>query len=541
MILNYDDLDDEQKQIVNYNNHIVVRAPPGSGKTTILAIKIKKILEQLPKYQGIISISFTNKASDHLQNECKIRNVDTKKSYFGTIDKFLLQEIVFKFASRILNKSINDVIIYKKGFLLENYTDNDFLVKNIKNYEDFQHNFPQFISIINDGILILDYVAFFALYIIKNSSICKKYLNSRYSHIIIDEYQDSSQEQHQILMEFINFGLIALIVGDENQSIFKYAHKDPKFLIELSKDSRFHPFPLKTNHRSHPSIINYSNILMNGEGCTKINTDNINVFEKEVNGDDYDIIKWIDKVIPIIIEKYSDLSLSNICILVRNHFRGAILSKNLKTNNKLCSQTELDKDESPCAILFSELLDYKYDYSISIKKIFETKNRGFEKIQKNSTFIELLKKIRRTESTEELLSLFRRIALEIYPEGFDSALAKLIEILSNSYLLEHYKPLKTNQVQIHSLHSSKGLEFEIVFHLDLYEWIIPKRKFDPNNVIYTDFDQDLNLHNMGLTRAKKCCFLLHSTRRYRKDNTIANGKPSELLYRNNLFNYRIKI
>ncbi len=61
----------------------------------------------------------------------------------------------------------------------------------------------------------------------------------------------------------------------------------------------------------------------------------------------------------------------------------------------------------------------------------------------------------------------------------------------------------------------KGLEFEIVIHLDLYDWVFPYRGYTGNfnEESYLSWDQDLNLHYAGITRAKSVYVLVHSTRR----------------------------
>ena len=57
----------EQLDIINAEGNIVVIAVPGSGKTTTITYKIKKILSELDEYQGVIAISYTNKASNELK------------------------------------------------------------------------------------------------------------------------------------------------------------------------------------------------------------------------------------------------------------------------------------------------------------------------------------------------------------------------------------------------------------------------------------------------------------------------------------------
>ena len=55
----------------------------------------------MPEYKGVIAISFTNKASDELKRRCKQRCADTKQSFFGTIDKFYISQIIIPFSSHV--------------------------------------------------------------------------------------------------------------------------------------------------------------------------------------------------------------------------------------------------------------------------------------------------------------------------------------------------------------------------------------------------------------------------------------------------------
>jgi DNA helicase-2/ATP-dependent DNA helicase PcrA len=85
-----------------------------------------------------------------------------------------------------------------------------------------------------------------------------------------------------------------------------------------------------------------------------------------------------------------------------------------------------------------------------------------------------------------------------------------------------------------TLHKSKGLEFDIVFHLDLYEWIFPAKGIENGQQYHINFHQDLNLHYVGVTRAKKACILCTSTKRTNGQNEIKKGNPSEFLSLNNV-------
>jgi DNA helicase-2/ATP-dependent DNA helicase PcrA len=124
----------------------------------------------------------------------------------------------------------------------------------------------------------------------------------------------------------------------------------------------------------------------------------------------------------------------------------------------------------------------------------------------------------------------------------EESIELLDQVLNNQFELNSYKPSDLNDLNIMTLHKSKGLEFDVIIHTDLYEWVfptkLPGKNNDFNNPIYADWDQDLNLHYVGLTRAKKGCILLSSTKRTNNQNKIKNAKDSEFLHINEIHKLR---
>ena len=145
------------------------------------------------------------------------------------------------------------------------------------------------------------------------------------------------------------------------------------------------------------------------------------------------------------------------------------------------------------------------------------------------------------EIEDELPRLFKQVAeivLPRYDEG--SSISRLEQVLCNRQLLETYKPLSGEEVVIMTLHKAKGLEFELVYHLNMNEWELPVKlpiNGDWNNLCYKDEIQDLDLHYVGVTRAKKACVLITSTSRHSNGN-VRKGSPSEFLTRNGVENLR---
>ena len=104
---------DEQKNIIDATGHIVVVARPGSGKTFVLSEKIRKLLPIMDKHEGVIAISFTNKASKELQDRSLKGDFDKKESFFGTIHKFYISEIILSFGKQITKSEFQNIEIKK--------------------------------------------------------------------------------------------------------------------------------------------------------------------------------------------------------------------------------------------------------------------------------------------------------------------------------------------------------------------------------------------------------------------------------------------
>lgn len=99
-------------------------------------------------------------------------------------------------------------------------------------------------------------------------------------------------------------------------------------------------------------------------------------------------------------------------------------------------------------------------------------------------------------------------------------------IIADDILLENYIPPQDNEITIMTLHKSKGLEFNVVFHMDMYKYIISDELGDAE-----EKKQSLNLHYVGITRAIDVCYIMNGTRRYRaKYGDFYDAKPSSFLF-----------
>jgi len=541
---------DQQQLILDCNTNAVVIASPGSGKTFTISRKIKQNLKLLKDHQGVIAISYTNKASNELKTRSLSNGENPKGSFFGTIDRFYLAEIVIPFGKHLFGSPSNELEILTVNSLPEEEQESFSWVKKITYIKISKGTVRLLESYFQKGKILLETVGLLANYIFKHSIACQKYLKSRYTHIYIDEYQDSGLAQHKLFLKIKKLGITAVAVGDLNQSIYAFSGKDSKFLLELSDNDTFKYFKLDKNHRCHPSIINYSNYLLNPKTELLKTTHNF-VFYWVVKGNESKIAAYIDKKIHNIETSFKVKNRNQIAILTRGNRTGEIIDLALNAPHKRFISNELDKNLNIWSGVFSGLLRYLYDKSFKFIEVIELFTT-YEKFNKTNlknlkTYKDTLDNYFKKDALKKkkIADCFIRIATMIAPNGYSiESIDLLFEVLSSQELLNSYKPAADNEINIMTIHKSKGLEFDVVLHLDLYEWILPNKRPGPNNdfnnLQYGNWQQDLNLHYVGLTRAKKGCFLISSTLRTNYEYKTKNGKDSEFIFFNNIEKLRYK-
>lgn len=528
----------EQKEIIDYIGHTVVIANPGSGKTFTISRKIISILGELEFYQGVIAISYTNKASRELEKRCLENGTDKKSSFFGTMDKFYITEIVFSFGRHIFGipKKELEIIDINNGFF-RGFTGFEAEEEDINVWID--NNLTLLFKLYVEGHVLLESISKLALYIIDNCVSCRKYLKARYKYVFIDEYQDSGSDQHDVFIRLKDLGIISVAVGDTNQSIFGFSQKSSEFLLRLAQNADFKLFQLTKNRRCHPSIINYASKLISKGFNDYLSSDETRIFSKSIRGGEKETAEWLNTVIPKVMTHFGVQSRNEIGILVRNGRTAKGIQKSLTLENKFFGSTPFDGNRSLWGSVFESILGFIYDDSITKYELIEDFLDIELQAGKAKEFMRLLSEI---ESCKDNIPEMRnsganfiKIARIIYPQAENKiAVTTLNNILNSAELLEYFKPAGKNQIQIMSLHKSKGLEFDVVFHLDLHRYVLPKEF----NGQYPEAIQDLNLHYVGITRAKKCCVLCTSTVRVNAKGESKNGVPSIFLERNRLYPLR---
>lgn len=526
---------DEQNIIIEEIGNLVVAAKPGSGKTFTVVEKISVISKTLLNYQGVIAISFTNKASEELELRCRKKGVKKNNNFFGTIDKFYISEIIIPFAKLLIGKtvtwevkdSLDDFPKYARLKDLNNSLNNKELLELLQ-------------ESLSEGYIFLEICAETAQYILNVVPECISYLLARYTHIFIDEYQDCGEVQHHIFLKLVDAGMVGIAVGDLNQAIYAFSQRYSKFLFSLISNKDFRYLEITKNHRCHKSISDYSLALM---GIPNINlSDDPRVFKTHIPGTDQNIFESIDFNLPLLKERYNLENNNDFAILCRGNETAKRAAEFLRTPNKLFVETALDRRNSQWGIIFNDMLSSYFMFGGGLTTKLDFVQSYFNEDMDIRKFERALNVIHEIFilGEEELISnigLFICFAEMVYPDEKELEVCNELRIiLGDTQKLNSFKPATENEVNIMTLHKSKGLEFKVVFHLDLYRWILP---FEGARTSEEDYIQALNLHYVGVTRAVEACYIMQATLRYRSSQgDLWSAEESPFLHLHNTSSLR---
>ncbi|WP_421279150.1 UvrD-helicase domain-containing protein [Aeromonas veronii] len=518
----------QQQAAIDCHDSIVITACPGSGKTTVMTAKIRQVTAKQPSHKGVIAITFTKKASEELKKRCKENVHDTKLSFFGTIDSFCLKEIIQPFLGRIWGGKPTDCRIIKSldgtQRALFSHTYNSPTIDELISDQGFK-------QLYNNGVLWMSSFAALSNFIINNSSSAQRYIQARYSHVFIDEYQDSSKAQHELFIKLLELGLIATAVGDIDQSIYRFRGGCPELLTDLTTDTvNFRHFELNVNHRSHPSIINYASRVLDEKHQLIPHDDEICVFRCTLQGGLKNAAETITTLITELLENGSIPHARNIAILAKKENSLIEFSLGLGFEYRLYKDTPLNDIGTECADIYSDILSYKYG---SIKTAQDLIERFSFKLK--STPVKDLRKSLKAIHAEQDLEKFiikcsRFLELMGY-RNFEDENNAVRAIWTDSSLMKMFKIVSDNEVQLMTLHKSKGLEFKVVFHLDMEEWSFPYRIPGANwdDIQYPSLVEDTNLHYVGITRAELFCLLIRTSLRRNSQGNYSQSNPSYFL------------
>lgn len=278
------------------SQYIRVVAGAGSGKTRVLTYRIAYLLEQniaLP--WEILAITFTNKVAGEMKDRISklipsSTHELTIKTFHSFAALFLRREIEvlgYPRAFTIIDeedqlKLIKD-IAYKKG-----YKKSDPIVKKSINYISnwkLKEQYPEDVSLkATDNYEVKEILDIYTIYeqekyrmfsldfddlLLKTNQILSQYPDIRfrwqnkYSHILVDEFQDTNNVEFKLISLLIDKGTSLYVVGDPDQTIYTWRGANQDIILKF-QDRYFgtEDVVLDRNYRSTQTILDSANKLI---------------------------------------------------------------------------------------------------------------------------------------------------------------------------------------------------------------------------------------------------------------------------------------
>ena len=132
------------------------------------------------------------------------------------------------------------------------------------NCQYFQQIYEKYEKICEkDDVIDFDSILLYTFLLFKNNKIIREEYNNKYDYILVDEYQDTNLIQFKILKLLTLLKEKITIIGDENQSIYKFRGARIQNFEDFAKEYKNHKkFILQKNFRSTDIIVNGANVLI---------------------------------------------------------------------------------------------------------------------------------------------------------------------------------------------------------------------------------------------------------------------------------------
>jgi len=604
----------------HFKGPMMVLAGPGSGKTTVI---IHRVLNLIEKYgvlpESILVTTFSKAAANEMQNRLAARghygqkgrrvHASTFHSLFYTI---ISQHYNYK-PDCILKDDEQAVIIKniaaKLGFIIDDETQSVIMreigfIKNemidISRYQGQGQGQGQDCEAeISNSLLIEIYRAYEAFKARRNkldfddmAVICHKLLSqnkaalfrwqNKFNFILVDEFQDINKIQYECVSMLAAPDNNLFIVGDDDQSIYRFRGAHPEFLLNFPNVyTNAERVTLNINYRSTDNIIGFGNTII---------AQNNERYDKDIKGTgktgapprvikNQDIETEAAAVTKMIIKLSRKVGYSNIAVIYRVSIQSRAFIDSFIHNNipfhvrdpapniyehfickDICAYLALAHNKS----LYEEAqrIINKPTRYISNAQIKDAIQKGGGDLILNLLENKTIKAGQRSNLTELMFQLdlishrkpynalryIREVIgynnyLKSYCEYKKMKPVKLLEILDElqegakafddtaSYLRHidlakaaaRKRPKKIeiyDGVTLSTLHGVKGLEFDLVFIISAVSGLIPYEK----SVAPDQIEEERRLFYVGVTRARELLYI--STIKNRYDNEV---KPTEFL------------
>lgn len=588
-------LNDQQKEaVLHLAGPLLIVAGAGAGKTKTITHRIAHLIASGVEPRSILAVTFTNKAAAEMRERIgTLLNIELSSNPFSSRNTPLITTF-HSLGVRLLREFAAEAGI-PKNFSIWDRDDSTRAIKRVLTAAGLDGRFPpkQVLSKISrekgdgttaaefkesahsfydeaiantwlayeivrtkEGALDFDDLLLQVLTLLKTREDVREALQKRWSHLTIDEYQDTNKAQYEIARLLAGEAHNICVVGDIDQNIYSWRGADITHLLGFEKT-----FPntktilLEQNYRSTQTILTAANAVISKNTRRfdkRLVTNNptgeaITVFAGPTERDEaYYITQSVRELLQMGVRP------KDIAVLYRENFQSRAIEEAFIRQNipyRMLGTKFFERAEVKDVLSYLKAARNPSNIG-DFARAAQTPPRGIgkttlEKIAaggesalsgaaklKVTNFRGILAKIAHATTTMKASEAVRyTITLSGLEEALSQSkdeidrLGNVQELASNATRYDHLEPgegidamledaalmseqdglvEEKNAVSLMTVHASKGLEFDAVFVTGLEQGLFPsEREGDASR----DPEEERRLFYVALTRARKHLFL----------------------------------
>lgn len=561
----------QRQAIESISRAVMVTAGPGTGKTSTLISHILYLLRiRRVKPSYITAVTFTNQAAKELRERIKKemgKGTSARKLQVGTFHsiawKFLKSNgIEFTLAGDMETKELADQLI--KEYALD-MTPSQFLTE-ISNYKTNlclegspSHSVPSPCPRFTEAFQAYQdclkgwNAADYDDLLLQALRLARETKDHQFSYLMVDEFQDISPLQYQLMKAWNEKGKELFVIGDSDQAIYGFRGADAKCFQKLKEE-----FPnacqiaLEENYRSTPEILALASEIISknpgGDRRLRPNRPQGNFVRLVQTGSEKAEAIFVAKEINRLAGGIGMLEahelfpetqgqawgFDDIAVLYRTHRQANLLETCLRTEGipYLVAGKEdflqeplvrgtvsffksLINPENSLARQTAQRLLGNLDTDEMTKKYGPHLNR-----RKPQKILEEWMANLDLDNDSSMGKLYQTAIFHQTMEEFIETLELGVESDLKRCKNKHYK---SGAVTLMTLHGSKGLEFPVVILYGVKKGQIP---FERKQLL-SDIEEERRLFYVGITRARESLILTSS----KEESPFLTDIPAELLHR----------
>ncbi len=188
-------------------------------------------------------------------------------------------------------------------------------------------------SLLRDrGLIDFEDMVLLGLHLVEAHPWVRKILRARFPVLVVDEYQDLGLPLHRLVLSLCfgtEPGCRLFAVGDYDQSIYSFTGAEPDLLVKLASDDRVERIQLKLNYRSGSRIVEASEIALGEQrGYEAANGDGGSIeFYRCKEGLRHQADVVCKTLIPKVLENGAARNLGEIAVLYRDKSLGDVAAQ----------------------------------------------------------------------------------------------------------------------------------------------------------------------------------------------------------------------